>query len=71
MKPYWSSAPQWAKWLACDRGGRWNFFEFKPFLISKSYWHENVSTGRCFYGAGFEGSPVSKDFCVNSLEKRK
>ena len=30
MKPNWRDAPDWAKWLALDEDGQWNWFERMP-----------------------------------------
>ena len=30
MKPDWSSAPEWAAWLAMDSSGEWFWYEFEP-----------------------------------------
>lgn len=30
MKPDWSKAPKWAKWLAMDKFGDWYWFEDHP-----------------------------------------
>ena len=30
MKPSWSDAPEWANWLAKDRGGEWYWYENEP-----------------------------------------
>lgn len=30
MKPLWSTAPSWAKWLAMDADGGWCWFECEP-----------------------------------------
>lgn len=30
MKPEWSDAPAWAKWLARDPNGDWNWYDERP-----------------------------------------
>lgn len=30
MKPDWKDAPEWAKYLAMDSDGEWNWHEFQP-----------------------------------------
>ena len=29
-KPNWKDAPEWAKWLARDKDGKWFWYETKP-----------------------------------------
>jgi len=36
-KPDWADAPEWAKYLAQDKDGEWNWFEFLPDQCSKSW----------------------------------
>lgn len=31
MKPSWTDAPEWAKYLAMDRDERWYWYDVKPF----------------------------------------
>lgn len=33
MKPDWKSAPKWAKYLAQDSDGLWNWYSKKPKLL--------------------------------------
>lgn len=39
QKPNWKGAPEWAKYLACDRDGTWFWFSKKP---SCAGWSQNV-----------------------------
>jgi hypothetical protein len=33
MKPSWTNSPDWAKWLAQDRSGKWWWFEEEPMYM--------------------------------------
>lgn len=35
MKPQWSDAPEWAKWLAMDANGEWWWFQRQPVTASE------------------------------------
>lgn len=61
MKPSWSTAPEWAKWLAMDEDGVWFWFEFKPYLNSDGVWR---SDGGAYATAG------ASIFFRDSLETR-
>lgn len=39
LKPNWNKAPSWAKWLAMDADGQWNWFsyEVRPNLETKTW----------------------------------
>lgn len=40
--PKWHCSPSWAKYLACDECGRWNFFSEKPIINhSEGIWEPN------------------------------
>jgi hypothetical protein len=32
-KPDWNDAPEWAQWMAQDKGGEWYWYEHKPKLM--------------------------------------
>lgn len=36
MIPSWSDAPEWAKFLAQDRSGRWYWYETRPTYLEYS-----------------------------------
>lgn len=36
-KPDWKDAPEWANWLAQDRGSGWFWYEYKPYA-NKECW---------------------------------
>jgi len=41
MKPDWSEAPEWAKYLAQDEAGYWRWYMFPPWAevnISPGFW---------------------------------
>ena len=59
MKPDWSKAPSWAKYLAMDQNGTWFWYEFKPKAEYGEWIH---SGGAC--------EAVNMDNWKNSLEKR-
>lgn len=42
MKPSWSTAPEWAKYLAMDYDGSWCWFEEEPTCHRDGVW-------RCSY----------------------
>ncbi len=42
-KPKWSEAPNWAKWLAMDEDGTWNWFEHRPEQV-RNYWDTEGSS---------------------------
>jgi hypothetical protein len=35
IKPDWSKAPKWAKWVAEDEDGVWHWYEKKPVILTK------------------------------------
>lgn len=39
MKPSWKDAPEWANYLAMDKGGMWCWFEGKPSSKNCLFWH--------------------------------
>ena len=43
MKPDWKDAPEWAKYLAMDEKGCWNWFENEPRLGHKQW---DISHGK-------------------------
>jgi len=38
MKPNWEVAPEWARYLAMDKSGRWYWYEFRPIARFESWW---------------------------------
>lgn len=43
MKPSWSDAPEWAKYLAMDKDGWWWWHELEPKITFVEEW---ISEGR-------------------------
>ena len=37
-KPDWSEAPEWARYLAQDKGGEWWWFECEPQKQTNQWW---------------------------------
>lgn len=63
MKPDWSTAPDWANYLAKDSNGQWYWFEKKP-LLSMMFWIVNPSNDG-------KSEIVSEDsWWRNSLEEK-
>ena len=44
MKPNWSTAPSWARYLAMDRDGEWYWFSHEPNAGISGWW---ISVGEC------------------------
>ncbi len=40
MKPDWTTAPEWAKWLAKDEDGTWYWYEEEP-VAGGTVWCSN------------------------------
>lgn len=38
MKPDWQYAPEWARYLAMNKDGRWHWYEYKPVARFTSWW---------------------------------
>ena len=38
MKPDWKYAPEWAKYLAQNENGDWEWFEHAPFIDDDTRW---------------------------------
>lgn len=66
-KPSWSEAPEWANWLAADKGeSYWVWYENEPTWIWESeYWYPY--TGQWLQDKRFRASNVDSQF---SLEQR-
>lgn len=66
MKPDWKDAPEWARYLAKDKDGYWNWFETKPVPnVSNSCWYERGFS--MWATAGIENDNSWKE----SLEQRQ
>lgn len=65
MKPDWKDAPEWARWLAQDKGGRWVWFEYKPRVpVGANDWRQGTRPGFWEYV-----DEVNEGF-QNTLERR-
>lgn len=64
MKPDWNDAPDWAKYLACDRNGEWWWFEFKPHCDEGISWQRK--RGKCMEASVW----LSEEVVEDSLERR-
>ena len=60
-KPSWSDAPKWAKYLAMDKSGMWNWYENTPTKFEDAY----VPNGGRSITAGYSL------YWENSLEGRR
>jgi len=47
MKPDWSTAPDFARYLAMDDDGVWNWFENKPFRAPGHWFIDSGKWLRC------------------------
>ena len=65
MKPDWKDAPEWAKWLAKDQQGRWQWWEKEPALFCDRWCDPYVIKVRNEY-TGDSDAPEWK----HSLESR-
>lgn len=61
MKPSWSDAPEWAKYLAMDEDGEWFWYENKPDLAS-IWW--------AYTGKIMEAPTIPDGNCRDTLEPR-
>lgn len=71
VKPKWSTAPTWAKWLAQDNDGAWYWYEERPVpsATSNKCWNRNPNTSNGNGGnlcRAFAGDDDWKD----TLERR-
>lgn len=64
----WSTAPEWARWLAMDANGSWWWHSKKPVIVGKEWSH----IGCCEHTTFVERAPERKraHFWPLSLEKR-
>ena len=70
-KPDWSSAPEWAEYLAMDGDGEWWWYEVEPTLIGR-IWSDNESQARNATNVKlnpFE-QELAKAIALTTLEKR-
>lgn len=42
MKPNWENAPDWARYLAMDKDGRWHWYEHKPVARFTIWWEHRA-----------------------------
>lgn len=61
MKPYWSKAPDWARYMAQDESGDWFWYEKEPRAGSESWSHE---------GGRYEFARAAGEAWRGTLEER-
>jgi len=68
MKPDWSTAPEWARYLAQDEDGEWCWFQNKPNEGHAAWW---FSGGECCCASISDWRDTLEERPVNEAEERK
>lgn len=61
MKPDWKDSPNWAKYLAMDSNGVWNWFSHKPiWYANESYEYSWTFEPEHYCDDGYNSEPCNK-----------
>ena len=70
MKPDWKDAPEWAKWLARDNDGWWNWYSGEPEFEGDIWALGNEADLFEIAADEPDESGIDWDFACNTLEPR-